>query len=186
MPILFLYLSLLIDGIHSFKLLVGGKARIRLSLSYELLCENVVDRTALALIVRSVDALLSVDGSALVKLYSVMVKRDDKLFSRTLYLTLCVGILYTENENSSALVCKTLTDGRGEKSAEMQKSRGAGGKSRYLGALLKLTLWKSLKALLGAFRYLGEKKLGKLCAKLRIFKIKKISKPKKNCRNCCR
>ena len=73
------------------------------------------------------------------------------------YETMLVTSATLDEEATAALVGKSLTDGGGEKSAEVQKSCGAGSKTGYLCALRKIARRVSFLHIGGKSLYIGEK-----------------------------
>ena len=167
LPVGVLDLSLLINAVKLLKLLLGSKAGISLALANELLCVGLIYICSQALLVRTVNALVAntavlADDRALVKFNSVGCKSLYKSLSGTRHLALSVGVLDSQIKHAAALMSKALCNCCGEKSAEVNESRGAGSKSRYLSALGELSLGKSRLHILGKCADVGEEKLCKL------------------------
>ena len=160
-PVLCLDLCLLIDGVHFLQLLLRGEDGVGSACLNELLCVYVVDRAALGLLVRAVDAVVAnlavlAEDRALVEADAVACKRANQTLCRAGNLTLCVGILNAEVEYAARLVRKALTDGNGEHAAEMHEAGGAGGKARNLCALGQVTLRIFCFHVLSGFRHVRE------------------------------
>ena len=151
--------SLFVGSRHFGKLLVGGEHGISSSFFNQFFGVYVVKRCTLALTVRTILTKVAVGNCALVENNAVMRQSFYKCFSRTLNLTLCVGVLNTKIENAARLMCKTLTNCYGEHTSEVNKSCGAGSKTRYLCALGKLSGRETLFQLVRSGCDVREKKL---------------------------
>ena len=170
---------LLADNLY---LLGSHKAGISKSPLGEELCENMVYLLALTLSVGTVAAVVAISSSALVKVNAEVVHSVDDCLNSTLHLTLVVGILYSEVENTIRLVSDTLADNSVIEVAEVNEARGTGSYTGNAGALGELSFGETSVDILGSFLDIGEKKFCK-CLKIHIINPSVIYEPVKDTGN---
>ena len=119
------FLVLLLLSVRLGKLLLGAEAGIRHAALDERLDEGLVDLSALALAVGTVDAGLAVGGRALVERQTERLEGIDDHLHAAIDLTLAVGVLDAQIENALRLMRQTLVYERAVQIAEVHEARGA-------------------------------------------------------------
>ena len=146
---------------HCGKLLFGAEAGISLTLGYQLLSVNVVDMGSLALTIGAVNAVVSVNGSALVKMNTVMLQGVYQNFHSAGNFTLGIGIFDTQEEDAAALMCHALRGQALNQVAQVDKTGGGGSHTGDDCAFGNFTQGKLFLERFGGICYMGKQKISK-------------------------
>ncbi len=174
-PVFCFDLGLFIDRFERFEFFFGGKDRVGFSLGDKPFGVDVIDRTALALLIGSVDAFVGdftvlSDHGTFVKMHAVVCERADQSLGSACHFALGVGVLNAQIKDAAALVSKPLADGGGKKPSEMHKAGGAGRKAGHFCSLGQNAGREARFHILGRFCYTRKEKLGKFGKFLQIHK----------------
>ena len=112
---------------HGGQLFLGAEAGVSLALRDKLLGIYMVNGGSLALTVGAIQAVVTIVGSAFVKLNAIVLEGVDQHLHGTGDLPLGIGVLHAKEQNAAGLVSHTLGGQSLHQVAQVNKTGGRGG-----------------------------------------------------------
>ena len=116
----------------------------------------MVNGSTLTLTVGAVVAVVTVDGSAFVKLNAVVLQGVDQNFHSAGNFPLGVGVFHPKEQNAFTLVSHTLCNQTLDQIAQMDKTGGRGSHTGHNCAFCQLALGETGFHFVRSFRDIGE------------------------------
>ena len=146
---------------HGIQLFFCAEAGIGHALGNQLFGIDMIDGRPLALTVGTIDAVIAVHGSALVKVNAVVLECLDEHLHRTGNLPLGIGVLHPQEQHAAALMGHPLGGQSLHQVAQVDKARGGRCHSGDYRALRQIPERIFFFQSLRGFRDLRKQKLGK-------------------------